>query len=128
MAAAWHKGKHDVIADLEIVDTLTHGASGGLGGVDLHAVRDGLVESGWAVAFVQQAWGVAGRRMPPRPVPQDEAWLPVVQALRSGRGRLPLITERSEWQSPAARMRTSTSPCPGGSRSSSAISSGLLFA
>lgn len=68
---------------------LTHGASGGLGGVDLTAVRDGLVESGWAVAFVQQAWGVAGRRMPPRPVPQDEAWLPVVQALRSGRGRLP---------------------------------------
>lgn len=68
---------------------LTHGASGGLGGVDLAAVRDGLAESGWAVAFVQQAWGVAGRRMPPRPVPQDEAWLPVVQALRSGRGRLP---------------------------------------
>ncbi|EAP99944.1 hypothetical protein JNB_07234 [Janibacter sp. HTCC2649] len=68
---------------------LTHGASGGLGGVDLNAVRDGLVESRWAVAFVQQAWGVAGRRMPPRPVPQDEAWLPVVQALRAGRGRLP---------------------------------------
>lgn len=68
---------------------LTHGASGGLGGVDLTAVRDGLVESGWAVAFVQQAWGVAGRRMPPRPVPQDAAWLPVVQALRSGRGQLP---------------------------------------
>lgn len=68
---------------------LTHGASGGLGGVDLTAVRDGLVESGWAVAFVQQAWAVAGRRMPPRPVPQDEAWLPVVTALRSGRGRLP---------------------------------------
>jgi len=68
---------------------LTHGASGRLGGVDLTAVRDGLVESGWAVALVQQAWGVAGRRMPPRPVPQDEAWLPVVQALRTGRGRLP---------------------------------------
>lgn len=68
---------------------LTHGASGRLTGGDLLAVRDGLVEAGWAVAFVQQAWGVAGRRMPPRPVPQDEAWLPVVQALRSGRGRLP---------------------------------------
>ena len=68
---------------------LTHGASGRLGGRDLEAVRDGLVESGWAVASVQQAWGVAGRRMPPRPVPQDEAWLPVVLALRSGRGRLP---------------------------------------
>lgn len=68
---------------------LTHGASGRLTGGDLLAVRDGLVEAGWAVAFVQQAWGVAGRRMPPRPVPQDEAWLPVVLALRSGRGRLP---------------------------------------
>lgn len=68
---------------------LTHGASGRLGGGDLTAVRDGLAEAGWAVAFVQQAWGVAGRRMPPRPVPQDESWLPVVQALRTGRGRLP---------------------------------------
>ncbi|MFW5468811.1 alpha/beta family hydrolase [Knoellia sp. CPCC 206435] len=68
---------------------LTHGASGRLGGRDLEAVRDGLLESGWAVASVQQAWGVAGRRMPPRPVPQDQAWLPVVLALRSGRGRLP---------------------------------------
>lgn len=68
---------------------LTHGASGRLTGADLLAVRDGLVAQGWAVAFVQQAWGVAGRRMPPRPVPQDEAWLPVVRALRSGRGRLP---------------------------------------
>ena len=68
---------------------LTHGASGRLTGGDLLAVRDGLVGAGWAVAFVQQAWGVAGRRMPPRPVPQDEAWLPVVEALRAGRGRLP---------------------------------------
>lgn len=68
---------------------LTHGASGRLTGGDLLAVRDGLVGAGWAVAFVQQAWGVAGRRMPPRPVPQDEAWVPVVEALRSGRGRLP---------------------------------------
>lgn len=68
---------------------LTHGASGRLTGGDLLAVRDGLADAGWAVAFVQQAWGVAGRRMPPRPVPQDEAWLPVVRELRTGRGRLP---------------------------------------
>ena len=32
----------------------------------------------------------------------------------SGRGRLPSITERSEWQRPAARILTSTSPGPGG--------------
>ncbi|KGN39359.1 alpha/beta family hydrolase [Knoellia subterranea] len=68
---------------------LTHGASGRLSGADLLAARDGLVGAGWAVAFVQQAWGVAGRRMPPRPVPQDEAWLPIVETLRSGRGKLP---------------------------------------
>lgn len=68
---------------------LTHGASGGVEGRDLLAVRAGLVDSGWAVALVQQAWGVAGRRTPPRPVPQDEAYLPVVEALTSGRGRLP---------------------------------------
>ena len=40
-------------------------------------------------------------------------------AIGSGRGRLPSITDRSEWQSPAARMRTSTSPGPGASSSTS---------
>ena len=68
---------------------LTHGASGRVDGRDVLAVRDGLVAAGWAVALVHQAWGVAGRRTPPRPAPQDEAWLPVVGALTSGRGRLP---------------------------------------
>ena len=68
---------------------LTHGASGSVDGRDLLAVRDGLVEARWAVALVQQAWGVAGRRTPPRPDPQDQAWLPVVEALTTGRGRLP---------------------------------------
>lgn len=68
---------------------LTHGASGRVDGRDLLAVREGLVEARWAVALVQQAWGVAGRRTPPRPDPQDQAWLPVVEALTTGRGRLP---------------------------------------
>ncbi|KQU70743.1 hypothetical protein ASD62_06740 [Phycicoccus sp. Root563] len=68
---------------------LTHGASGRVDGRDVLAVRDGLVAQGWAVALVHQAWGVAGRRTPPRPGPQDEAWVPVVQALTTGRGRLP---------------------------------------
>ena len=40
------------------------------------------------------------------------------------RGREPSITERSEWQSPAARTRTRISPGPGPSSSSSASSSG----
>lgn len=68
---------------------LTHGAGGRVDGRDVLAVRDGLVFHGWAVALVHQAWGVAGRRSPPRPVPQDDAWLPVVKALTTGRGRLP---------------------------------------
>ncbi len=34
------------------------------------------------------------------------------QAHRSGRGRSPLMPERSEWQTPAAAIRTSTSPGP----------------
>ncbi len=68
---------------------LTHGASGRVDGRDVLAVRDGVVAAGWAVALVQQAWGAAGRRTPPRPAPQDEAWLPVVAALTTGRGRLP---------------------------------------
>lgn len=68
---------------------LTHGASGRVDGRDVLAVRDGLVAHGWAVALVHQAWGVAGRRTPPRPPQQDEAWLTVVRALTTGRGRLP---------------------------------------
>jgi predicted alpha/beta-hydrolase family hydrolase len=68
---------------------LTHGASGRVDTRDLSAVRAGMVDARWAVALVQQAWGVAGRRTPPRPGPQDDAWLPVVQALTTGRGRLP---------------------------------------
>ena len=68
---------------------LTHGASGRVDARDVGAVGDGLVDAGWAVALVHQAWGVAGRRTPPRPAPQDGAWLPVVAALTSGRGRLP---------------------------------------
>lgn len=68
---------------------LTHGASGRVDGRDVLAVRDGLVARGWAVALVHQAWGVAGRRTPPRPGPQDDAWLPVLAALTTGRRRLP---------------------------------------
>jgi predicted alpha/beta-hydrolase family hydrolase len=40
------------------------------------------------VALVEQAWVVAGRRMPPQPPTQDPAWLPVVAALTDKRRRL----------------------------------------
>jgi hypothetical protein len=39
--------------------------------------------------------------------------------------RSPLMTERSEWQSPAAAIFTSTSPWPGGWRVNSVMTSGL---
>src|ERR1035441_3266955 len=45
-----------------------------------------------------------------------------------GRGRLPSITERSEWQRPAAPIFTSTSPWPGSSSSTSSIANGFDFA
>jgi peptide/nickel transport system substrate-binding protein len=44
-----------------------------------------------------------------------------------GRGRSPLITDRSEWHSPAAPIFTSTSPRPGRSSSTSAIRSDCVF-
>jgi predicted alpha/beta-hydrolase family hydrolase len=67
---------------------LTHGASGGIT-ADLLAVRGGLVADGWAVALVEQAWAVAGRRMPPPAATQDPSWLPVLERLTTGRGKLP---------------------------------------
>jgi predicted alpha/beta-hydrolase family hydrolase len=74
----------------EVVGTLvlTHGAGGKLDASELVALREALPAQGWAVALVEQAWVVAGRRMPPLPATQDPAWLPVVAHLRSGRRRL----------------------------------------
>ena len=68
---------------------LTHGAGGSLRAADLLAVRAGLVADGWAVALVEQAWVLAGRKMPPPAATQDPAWLPVLERLGSGRGALP---------------------------------------
>ena len=67
---------------------LTHGAGGKLNASELVALRDVLPGQGWAVALVEQAWVVAGRRLPPQPATQDPAWMPVVAHLRSGRRRL----------------------------------------
>ena len=68
---------------------LGHGAGGGLGALDLTVAREVLVGSGRAVALVEQPWLVAGRKIAGRPPTLDEAWVPVVEALLSGRGRLP---------------------------------------
>ncbi|MFV0462736.1 MAG: alpha/beta family hydrolase [Nostocoides sp.] len=63
---------------------LTHGANGRLTTNDLQALRRALLDRGWAVALVEQAFVVAGRRIPPRPPTQDAAWVSVMDALRDG--------------------------------------------
>ncbi|HEY7009810.1 MAG TPA: alpha/beta family hydrolase [Jatrophihabitantaceae bacterium] len=73
---------------------LTHGANGAVRTRDLLAVHDAALDTGFAVALVTQPYCVAGRRTPPRPEPQDEAWLTMLRELRRRRGlrELPLIT------------------------------------
>jgi len=68
---------------------LTHGAGGSLRAPELVLVQRALPGQGWAVALVEQAWVLAGRKLPPQAPTQDPAWLPVVANLRSARRRLP---------------------------------------
>ena len=68
---------------------LGHGAGGGLGALDLTVARQVLVGAGWCVALVEQPWLVAGREVAGRPPTLDAAWVPVVETLLTGRGRLP---------------------------------------
>jgi hypothetical protein len=72
---------------------LTHGAGGGVESADVNAVRAAALEAGIAVARLTQPYRVAGRRSPPAPDKQDEAWLVAVAALRRRRGlaTVPLI-------------------------------------
>jgi predicted alpha/beta-hydrolase family hydrolase len=65
---------------------LGHGAGGGVEAPDLLAARRAGLEGGWVVARVTQPYRVAGRRSPPGGPVLDEAWLPVVAKVRSGRG------------------------------------------
>ena len=68
---------------------LGHGAGGGLRALDLTVSREVLVAAGWAVVLVEQPWLVAGRQLAGRPPTLDVAWVPIVEALLAGRGRLP---------------------------------------
>ncbi len=68
---------------------LSHGAGGGLGALDLELAVEVLSAHGWAVVLVEQPWLVAGRRIAGPPASLDAAWVPIVSALMSGRGRLP---------------------------------------
>jgi len=72
---------------------LTHGAAGGVETRDVLAVRTAAVDADVAVALLTQPFRVAGRRAPPAPSVQDEAWLAALAALRGrpGLGALPLV-------------------------------------
>jgi hypothetical protein len=63
------------------------------------------------VALVEQPWRVAGRRVATPPAQLDVAWLAVMAALTSGRGRLPrplVVGGRSAGARVACRTATST--------------------
>jgi uncharacterized protein len=67
---------------------LGHGAGGSSWSPDLLALTS-LTADGWLVVLVEQPWRVAGRRVATPPAQLDVAWLSVMAALTSGRGRLP---------------------------------------
>jgi predicted alpha/beta-hydrolase family hydrolase len=91
---------------------LTHGAGGGVDAADLKAVRLAAVAAGIAAVGLTQPYRVAGRRTPPVPGRQDEAWLAALAALRkrpplSG---LPLVVGG---RSNGARVAARTAPVAG---------------
>jgi uncharacterized protein len=67
---------------------LGHGAGGSSWSGDLLALTS-LTADGWLVVLVEQPWRVAGRRVATPAAQLDVAWLAVMAALTSGRGRLP---------------------------------------
>ena len=67
---------------------LGHGAGGSSWSPDLQILTS-LTIQGWLVVLVEQPWRVAGRRVATPPDQLDVAWLAVMAALTSGRGRLP---------------------------------------
>ena len=67
---------------------LGHGAGGGIEAADLRLLTS-LTDDGWTVARVEQPWRVAGKRVATAPPTLDEAWVAVMEALLSGRWKLP---------------------------------------
>lgn len=71
---------------------LGHGAGAGIDGPDLGAATDGALDAGFSVALVEQPYRVAGRRSPAPAKRLDEAWISVVENLRTNElADLPLI-------------------------------------
>ncbi|MGH3128799.1 MAG: alpha/beta hydrolase family protein [Gaiellaceae bacterium] len=61
---------------------LGHGAGGGVQSRDLVAATEAALETGLAVALVEQPYRVAGRKSPAPARQLDAAWLAVVEPLR----------------------------------------------
>ena len=61
---------------------LGHGAGGGVQSRDLTAAAEAALETGLAVALVEQPYRVAGRKSPAPARQVDAAWLAIVQRLR----------------------------------------------
>jgi uncharacterized protein len=61
---------------------LGHGAGGGVQSRDLTAAAEAALETGFAVALVEQPYRVAGRKSPAPARQLDTAWLAVVERLR----------------------------------------------
>jgi uncharacterized protein len=70
---------------------LGHGAGGGIEARDLAALAARLPGRGITVIRHEQPWRVAGRRVAPRPVALDAAWLETVAQVRELAGELPLV-------------------------------------
>jgi predicted alpha/beta-hydrolase family hydrolase len=92
-AARAHLGFPDDATPPAAALVLGHGAGGGVGAPDLQAAQRAALDSGWAVALVEQPYRVAGRRAP-APAPHlDEAWTAVVAWLGDhALAGLPVVT------------------------------------
>ena len=73
-------------------------------------------------------WSPRARSVTPSPTSSTTPAASWPSAIGIGRGRSPLMTERSEWHRPAAPILTSTSSRPGGSSSTVSIESGFVSA
>ena len=62
---------------------LGHGAAGGVDAPDIQAATKAALAEGLTVALVEQAYRVAGRRVPARAPQLDAVWTAVVERLRA---------------------------------------------
>ena len=80
------------VNDARAALVLCHGAGGGVEAIDLVTARDVALDSGLAVALVEQPYRVAGRRSPAPANQLDAAWTAVVEHLRGAPlAGLPLV-------------------------------------